>query len=97
MMKKITIGALTGLALIASACSSSQGELKLAEREYNGPVRIELIQEKEFGDSDNYRLEIKDSTNTVIAYMRKEGEGWSEITFENGDVYSLKDKGIKTK
>ncbi len=60
-----------------------------------GLITIRLVQEVKSGDTDTYRIEVLDSTNQVIASMDDWGK--SKIQLEDGRIYDLKDKGIRTK
>jgi len=95
--KKIMHGILgLGLSTIV-ACDSDTGKrVELVSAEYEGPVKIRLVKEEHMMPFANrYLFEVRDSTDTVIAYMRTVGSDKtkSEINTLNGN-YSLKDGGF---
>ncbi|MBU2616114.1 MAG: hypothetical protein KKC19_03345 [Nanoarchaeota archaeon] len=87
-------GGILGLGLLSLTACDTTGEVELAKTEYEGPTKIRLVQEVREGGRDRYRLEVQDSTGTVIAYLRSYQYTESELKVD-GKTYELKDKGFR--
>ena len=87
-------GGVLGIGLLAFAGCDTPGDVELASAEYEGPTKVRLVQEVRWINRDSYRLEVQDSTGTVVAYMRSYSRPESELKVD-GKTYNLSDKGFR--
>ncbi len=89
LKQKLGMG-IVGLGLLAFGCDDyDMPKGKLAEREYTGKVKIELSKQRIPG-RDDYILDVKDSTGTVIATMKGDDldENETYLYLQNGEKYT---------
>ena len=82
--------------LLFTACDD-RGSLILYEREYEGKVNIEVVQEVKTG-GDKYFLKVTDSIGNLLAESKTYDLSSSKdikVVLEDGTVYSTNERGIR--